>query len=604
MSRWHFSLISAVLCLALLFVWPKNELSARRLLELVPREPGQLRPAVTSWSGESLLGLIQPSGGFFPDGLLRYLVNATINVCEDYLKHHTHDNFTDPYPYWSFVPITVGGAGGYLLTGESMQAAPADACFKVNITAEYKRRLIPGFSDYVEIKIDASRLDAPCKKKENEDLYLISTLGDFTLIKVTKPGLSTHTVKVGKETEKAKILDTETRGVRVFHILGTATEAVWALLETVRLFEPMMGKPDVSSGGAAKNVDFLNKYAVQNITLRTGQINVDIPEDLIQDGDFFGLRRLDGLDPMLSWAMGSSTGHTTMAMRFDGVLHVVESTANSNYWPVNGVQKTEWKLWLERYRKADYAIVHMPLSAESRAKFNVSAAREAFSREYEGFDYGYSNMLFSWLDIVDGNFPCMPKEASKQGCLAWPVWELLVAQLERLDSSIAETMFIAGQRRRVGLEGGNWPEVLQAAYEKFGTEHVQKMVTLPEQDSWTYNTTRWGKAAVGPARMCDALVCSLWKAGGLFGGLKDEVQCAEFTNWDAYGLKLFDADWPSKRPQVCKDNDPDNDHCQLSGRYSLKLKTPRYTWNERDLVPHLAERCPSLAPKYDRPADC
>lgn len=60
---------------------------------------------------------------------------------------------------------------------------------------------------------------------------------------------------------------------------------------------------------------------------------VEIPEDTIQSGDFFGVIRLDGLDPMLGWAMGSTTGHTTVAIRDDdGQLYIHESTVKDDYW--------------------------------------------------------------------------------------------------------------------------------------------------------------------------------------------------------------------------------------------------------------------------------
>ena len=35
---------------------------------------------------------------------------------------------------------------------------------------------------------------------------------------------------------------------------------------------------------------------------------VTLNESLINDGDFFGVIRLDGLDPTLAWAMGAHTG--------------------------------------------------------------------------------------------------------------------------------------------------------------------------------------------------------------------------------------------------------------------------------------------------------
>merc|ERR1712070_1370213 len=152
-------------------------------------------------------------------------------------------------------------------------------------------------------------------------------------------------------------------------------------------------------------------------------------------------------------------------------------------------------------------------------------------------------------------------------------------------------------------QGSSWAEILQTAHAKFDGK-VSDLPTSPEQDSWMYETTRYGKKAQGLARMCDALVCSMWKEGGLFGDLADKVQCTEFTNWDAWGLKFFDPDAKEKRSDACKAADPDNELCQLSGYYKMHLRTPMYWWNERPLVAHMAERCPSMAPHYVRPADC
>lgn len=35
--------------------------------------------------------------------------------------------------------------------------------------------------------------------------------------------------------------------------------------------------------------------------------------------------RLDGLDPIIMYGSGSHAGHSTMALRFDGDLYIVES---------------------------------------------------------------------------------------------------------------------------------------------------------------------------------------------------------------------------------------------------------------------------------------
>lgn len=80
---------------------------------------------------------------------------------------------------------------------------------------------------------------------------------------------------------------------------------------------------------------------------------VNISEAEVHSGDFLGVIRLDGLDPMLAWAvsagahmlaflivlffkMGSTTGHTTVALWIDGELYICESTVKDSYWPTNG----------------------------------------------------------------------------------------------------------------------------------------------------------------------------------------------------------------------------------------------------------------------------
>lgn len=98
---------------------------------------------------------------------------------------------------------------------------------------------------------------------------------------------------------------------------------------------------------------------------RTSRDDPVLNESDIHSGDFFGVLRLDGLDPMLAFGMGSQTGHTTVALweetwrekghgtrwdlpvcltaskvecvlaicdSKDGQLYIAESTPNSSYW--------------------------------------------------------------------------------------------------------------------------------------------------------------------------------------------------------------------------------------------------------------------------------
>ena len=52
---------------------------------------------------------------------------------------------------------------------------------------------------------------------------------------------------------------------------------------------------------------------------------VEIDPDLIQSGDFLAVMRLEGLGAMIMYGTGSHISHSTMALRFDGELYVVES---------------------------------------------------------------------------------------------------------------------------------------------------------------------------------------------------------------------------------------------------------------------------------------
>lgn len=60
---------------------------------------------------------------------------------------------------------------------------------------------------------------------------------------------------------------------------------------------------------------------------------VDIDENMVKSGDFFGVTRLDGLNPLIMYGTGSHIGHCTTALRFDDGLYIVESQGAA-FWPV------------------------------------------------------------------------------------------------------------------------------------------------------------------------------------------------------------------------------------------------------------------------------
>lgn len=139
------------------------------------------------------------------------------------------------------------------------------------------------------------------------------------------------------------------------------------------------------------NLEFLSKSMGLDLTERTTQ-RVDIDPDLVQSGDFLGIMRLDGLDQMIMYSTGSHIGHTTVALRFDGELYVVESQ-DVWYWPTSGLQRTLWADWIQQADNADFHVSWLPLRPDIAEKFDEKAAQEFFFMT-EGLPYGYHNFLY------------------------------------------------------------------------------------------------------------------------------------------------------------------------------------------------------------------
>jgi len=302
-----------------------------------------------------------------------------------------------------------------------------------------------------------------------------------------------------------------------------------------------------------------------------------------------GVIRLDGLDPMLAWAMGSHTGHTAITLWIDGELYVCESTVNSPYWPNNGIQKTPWDEWLDLAEKASYNVVHLPLSPAVAKTFNTTAAIQFFDSVL-GLPYGFHNLFTGWIDTHEDNFPGnLTKELA---ILLMPFGEWLLQK----ELGVGETFDFLRQgfNKRLGTSDLSIVDAYMVAQKRGRT--LMDVVVMPEQDSWIFTNGKGFRP--GPSMVCDVLVMRVWKAAGIFGKLTDSIQATEFTNWDAYTLNIFDSAYV--RPQQCVEADPDSQFCQLLGQYRMSL--PGY--NTVTPYPHMREHCPTLPPKYIKPANC
>jgi hypothetical protein len=426
------------------------------------------------------------------------------------------------------------------------------------------------------------------------DSYVFATV-EGLMVKTIDQGTNTFDWNVSSTATAAERWDVETKGLRVMSLRDDILQSIVDIIETALLFVPELTQ-GVPTDSAQVNLEFLAKYAQVNMEKRTVS-NVPVPVEDIHSGDFFGVIRLDGLDPMLAWAMGSTTGHTTVALELeDGQMHICESTAKDSYWPVNGIQCTPYAQWVDQALAAGYNVVHAPLTAEKRAAFNATAAQEFF-RSTEGLDYGYHNMLYGWIDTETGNYPCLPPDYSSV-CLTWEAIEVLFALVDKLVPSIGDLMWNQALNHRLGTQGLRTAEIWYTA-NKAGIT-TAKLPTLPELDTWRYNTTRYNadNHVVGRSMVCCVFVCHIWKAAGLFDNLDGDVNCGEQTNFDDYSLTLLD---PTPAiSDACKAANPGSPICQLTGNYTLQLndyaaRTP-YAWMDQE--------CPSLAPHYDRPSNC
>lgn len=83
-------------------------------------------------------------------------------------------------------------------------------------------------------------------------------------------------------------------------------------------------QPKVPEYMEKANKEFM-KWAVNYDLVERPTRKVQIDQSQIKSGDYFAVMRLDGLDPMIMYGTGSHSGHTVMAMRFDGELYIVES---------------------------------------------------------------------------------------------------------------------------------------------------------------------------------------------------------------------------------------------------------------------------------------
>lgn len=172
---------------------------------------------------------------------------------------------------------------------------------------------------------------------------------------------------------------------------------------------------------------------------RRNDVNVEIDEKEIHSGDFIAITRFDGIDQIIQYGAGSAAGHSTVALWIEGELHVIESQ-DGWYWPKHGIQRNKFSQWIEWARNAGFNVAVLPLSPESRAIFNETAAYEWF-KTVEGLPYGYHNFLFGWIDTPDKSYPPL---------LDPDLLPVIFSVLEKLLPNVVNIFYTQALNKRLG----------------------------------------------------------------------------------------------------------------------------------------------------------
>jgi hypothetical protein len=401
------------------------------------------------------------------------------------------------------------------------------------------------------------------------DLYIIITTQTISVKPIYMHGSYEFMIDSWNDGEYQDVIN---NGFQIFlvqeQIIGTLID-IW---NTYQLFKTLDKTTE------AANLKFIKEN--MNITLEYRPYHDDIlilDESMIKSGDYFAITRLQGADTMIMYGTGGMTGHTALALWFGDELYIIESSGNKTYWPEPyGIIRTAYRKWMQQAIKAEYLIDFLPLSKNSREKFNVNAAIQYF-KTIEGLPYGYHNFFYSYIDT--------PKNNYQKGITAELV-ALIFSLLDRIEPDLTHNVWNAALNMRLGLPSDTrFHNILQ--YINTKNLSFAEVVAWPEQDEWIYMN--------GKSLVCSSFVISIYKAGGLFGNMT--IQATEFTPKDTYQLNFFD-DQMIGLPEKCKrDGMP---YCQLMGRYKLPLPG----FNSISPYDHMNEKCPSMPPDYKRPPKC
>ncbi|KAH7544378.1 hypothetical protein JRO89_XS15G0156900 [Xanthoceras sorbifolium] len=389
-----------------------------------------------------------------------------------------------------------------------------------------------------------------------------------------------HTLEFKEWEGKAEYEYVKNKGVSIFLMQAGMLGTLQALWDVFPLFTN-------TGWGENSNIGFLKKHMAASFEQRPQPWVTNISVEDINSGDFLAISKIrgrwGGFETLEKWVSGAYAGHTAVCLKdSEGKLWVGES-GHENDKGEDIIAVLPWDEWWDFELNKDDSNPHialLPLHPDIRAKFNETAAWE-YALSMAGKPYGYHNMIFSWIDTIDGNYP--PPLDAHLVASVMTVWS-------KMQPDYAANMWNEALNKRLGTKDLDLPDILVET-EKRGLS-FDELLTIPEQDDWLYND--------GKSTSCIAFILEMYKEAGLFDPIASSIQVTEFTIKDAYSLKFFENN-SSRLPKWCNDGDTVKlPYCQIKGKYRMELPG----FNTLDPYPHMNERCPSLPPRYSRPANC
>lgn len=239
-------------------------------------------------------------------------------------------NRTDPFGSPTTAMAFLPDFDGYL-SEESPKITVEGRCFEqIEMTFAFK-------SD-TTFEVDVTRRQQKHLLCTEAILFANTEIQHFELFAF--PGTSKFTFEM-KTTEAQT--DTHFAGIKAFGFCDGVKESIESIWNFAKAFVggisdhpyiPYIGT-HVPHYMEEANVEFLAQSMGYQLEKRETK-KVEIDPDLIGSGDFISIMRLDGLDPIIMYGTGSHAGHSTMALRFDGELYIVESQ-DAWYWPTHGL---------------------------------------------------------------------------------------------------------------------------------------------------------------------------------------------------------------------------------------------------------------------------